>query len=142
MPPLGRLTAVRELTDVAAPRTRFTRPLALCSALLALFLTVGYIATGDAQARVRLPDCGNSYYGGRETPRNWDRGCTGGRDLTGMSWRGWRQSRASGRGRAEGGGVARVLVSRIRWCENQQGDLRRFYTQIRINGRSYRLICY
>ncbi len=55
---------MRELTDVAAPRTRFTRPLALGSALIALFLTVGYIATGDAQARVRLPDCGNSYYVG------------------------------------------------------------------------------
>ena len=115
------------------------------SRLIVLVLAVAVLGTGFlpsvADARVFLPSCGNSAYGGREAPRTWDRGCTGNQDLVRMSWRGWGGSDASGRGRTSTGATARVLVYRVRRCRDSRGNLRSFYTRIRINGRTYGLVC-
>jgi hypothetical protein len=97
---------------------------------------------------VRLPDCGNSWYGGKVKPRKWDRGCTGSLDLTQGRWSRWGRSVAYGRGYASTGSgrvPVRVRASRIRVCETEHG-FGTFYTRVWVKhgaqrGRSYRLIC-
>ena len=122
--------------------------LAAMAAALAL-AGVGFEATASAEAaNVRLPNCGNSWYGGRVAPSNWDRGCTGFTDLTRGHWSQWGKAVAYGRGyewTSFGVFPVRIRASGIRVCEteNWYGT---FYTRvwmkkIGLGGRSYRLSC-
>ena len=80
-----------------------TSRLNLAGAAAIAVLCCTLIAAAPASARqngegVRLPDCGGSSYGGGVAPVQWDRGCTGVRDLTSMTWTGWGGASASGTG--------------------------------------------
>jgi hypothetical protein len=110
----------------------------LVAAVGVLFLS----AAASAQARVFLPSCGNSAYGGRVEPRRWDAGCTGQWELVRARWSGWGSAVAIGRGFTQArdcnpdcapGALdehrARLRVSRIRTCEGRSGRHRRFYTR-------------
>ena len=115
--------------------------------VLAMVALSGATVRAEA-ATVRLPDCGNSWYGGKVKPRNWDRGCTGSPDLTGGRWSRWGEAVAYGRGHAvpaSGRVPVRIRASRIRVCETEDW-FGNFYTRVWIKygaqrGRSYRLIC-
>lgn len=106
------------------------------------------VAVPAEGATVRLPECGNSWYGGKVKPRKWDRGCTGFLDLTGSRWSRWGESVAYGRGyaiTASGQVPVRIRARRIRVCETDTW-LGTFYTRVWIKygaqrGRSYPLIC-
>ena len=105
-------------------------------------------ATVPAEAAtVRLPNCGNSWYGGKVKPRTWDRGCTGFTDLTRGQWSRWGKPVAYGRGYEDALGQipVRIRASRIRVCETED-RFGTFYTRVWIKnvaqrGRNYRLIC-
>jgi hypothetical protein len=115
--------------------------------ILATVALCGTTVPAEA-ATVRLPDCGNSWYGGKVKPRTWDRGCTGFVDLTRGRWSRWGKSVAYGRGyEYTSFGVFRVRIraSRIRVCETESW-FGTFYTRVWIKkvglrSRSYRLIC-
>jgi hypothetical protein len=116
------------------------------------------LATATA---VFLPNCGNSHYGGRVAPRNWDAGCTGDRELLRTTWSRWGRRVAIGKGQtavndcdpscAEGTVTrypARARAFRIRTCRGRSGKRRRFYTRLRLTVRmperhttTFRLVC-
>ena len=116
------------------------------SLLAAVTVALGLASPVDAVARVFLPNCGNTYYGGRVAPVTWDAGCTGTPELLRTSWFSWGRRAAIGKGRttyndcepscADGTVYtyrARARASRIRRCKGRSGKHRRFYTRVRIS---------
>jgi hypothetical protein len=118
------------------------RRIAWLSGLTAVLV---FCFSGLASARVLLPDCGSSGYGGREEPSRWDYGCTGVLDLLSADWSRWGHRAARARGRtsvddcdpncAEGRVYyyrARATASRIRKCRGEHDRPGRFYTRLRL----------
>lgn len=103
------------------------------------------VVVGATASPVLLGSCGGTYYPGRHKPAQWDMGCTGVSDLTRMVWHSWGRPTGSGTGVtqlndcsptcAEGmvqEFPAAAEVSRIRRCRGNSGQVRRFYTRVRI----------
>ena len=119
-----------------------------CSFAVAIMCTAAVAAPADAAARVFLPICGNSAYGGRVEPSSWDAGCTGQLELIRAAWTGWGRDVAVAHGFtpwfvcdpdcASGTRYefrARLRVSRVRTCRGKSGRYRRFYTHARLRYR-------
>ena len=105
-------------------------------------------AVSAASAKVRLPDCGNSSYGGGSAPVEWDRGCTGTQDLVAGRWKNWGTSKATGTGRTQidacdptcaQGQVTEVPITIIasirKTCTTSEGKKYLFYTRVNLRFR-------
>jgi hypothetical protein len=117
--------------------------------LLVVSLTATSAASSrvGADDRVRLGSCGSTYTGSVK-PRRWDLGCTGVWDIFAARWRRWGRPVASAKAKTMvatcdpdcvSGPVfrynARVKVWRIRSCADGDGNVRRFYTRLRLRYR-------
>jgi hypothetical protein len=110
--------------------------------LVALIAAVLLAAAPAAEARVFIPSCGSTVYGGRVEPPRWDAGCTGTPELIHAKWTGWGRRVAVGRGFTVVTTCdsdctvskyrSRLRVSRIRRCKSSTGELKRFYTRGRL----------
>jgi hypothetical protein len=110
--------------------------------LIAVICASVSAAAPAAQARVFIPSCGVTTYGGRVEPPRWDAGCTGTPELIRAKWTGWGRDVAIGRGFTVFIGCgpdcassevyeyrSRLRVSRVRRCKSSTGALKRFYTR-------------
>jgi hypothetical protein len=132
-------------------------------AISALLPWVVALPAATADAATYLPNCGNSYYGGRVAPRYWDSGCTGNREIIRARWSRWGRRAATAESSTAvndcdpdcARGTVQVYPSRarayrLRRCQTRGGQRRRFYTRVRltvfIDGQSpyrntLRLVC-
>lgn len=119
-----------------------------CAVALAIIWTAASTAPAASSARVFVPNCGNSAYGGRVEPSRWDAGCTGQRELIHATWTRWGRDVAIAHGftpwfdcdpDCPSGRLyefrARLRVSRVRTCRGRKGRNRRFYTRARLRYR-------
>jgi hypothetical protein len=121
----------------------------ITAALLGTVFTAPAQASAASLVQPLIPECSNTYYGGKIKPRWWDGGCTGSIDIRNAPWSEWGQE-ARARGRSSWGARARLRASRIRWCDTDYREdrerYRRFYTRIQLwwsdgHKRTYRAFC-